>query len=96
MNLVVTEDAAKWYEDELEINEETSIRFYVRYGGVGGLQPGFSLAIREDDMKDPIATAKVNHIEYFIEKDDEWYFDQHSLKVSLDEKWDEPKFSYEK
>ncbi|UOR12599.1 HesB/YadR/YfhF family protein [Halobacillus amylolyticus] len=95
MNLHVTEAAAKWYENELDIEGETSIRFYVRYGGVGGLQPGFSLAIREDVKQEPIASTKVNQIEYFVEEDDEWYFDNLSLKVLLNEKWDEPEFEYE-
>ncbi|MFG6148805.1 HesB/YadR/YfhF family protein [Halobacillus sp. B23F22_1] len=95
MNLNVTEEAANWYKEELELNDETSIRFFVRYGGVGGLQPGLSLAIKEEDSSEPIAKDKVNQITFFIEADDEWYFDGHSLTVQYDEKRQEPEFIYE-
>ncbi|MFC7320553.1 HesB/YadR/YfhF family protein [Halobacillus campisalis] len=95
IKLKVTEEAAKWYEDELDIKEETSIRFFVRYGGTGGLLPGLSLAIKEDEATEPIAEDKINLITYFIEANDEWYFDGHSLKVQLHEKFNEPEFIYE-
>ncbi|RWZ60383.1 hypothetical protein EQV77_03560 [Halobacillus fulvus] len=96
MELTVTEKAAQWYEEELEINESANLRFYVRYGGVGGLQPGFSLAIKLDEPAEPLVEAKVGNIRYFIEAEDEWYFDGHSLSVELNEKWQEPDFQYEK
>ncbi|WP_082234098.1 HesB/YadR/YfhF family protein [Halobacillus massiliensis] len=95
MKLEITEAAADWYEKELEIDEESFIRFYVRYGGSGGLQPGFSLGIMQEDPLEPVAEEKVNHIGYFIEAKDEWYFDEHSLKVSLSEDAQEPEFNYE-
>ncbi|MFC7060336.1 HesB/YadR/YfhF family protein [Halobacillus seohaensis] len=95
MNLKVTEQAAQWYESEIDINNETSIRFFVRYGGSGGLQPGLSLAIQEDKAREPIAEDKVNKVTYFIEADDEWYFDGRSLTVQLNEKWQEPEFIYD-
>lgn len=95
MQLSVTEEAAKWYEDELEIKEETHLRFYVRYGGVGGLQPGFSLAIKLEKPMEPIAETTTGAIHFFIEEDDEWYFDKHSLHVQLDPKWEEPDFQYQ-
>ncbi|CDQ19620.1 Uncharacterized protein YneR [Halobacillus karajensis] len=96
MNLTVTEEAAKWYEEELDIDQKTDLRFYVRYGGVGGLQPGFSLAIKLEEATEPIAETTTGNIHFFIEADDEWYFDNHSLEVSFDSKWKEPAFKYKK
>ncbi|MCP3025969.1 HesB/YadR/YfhF family protein [Halobacillus sp. A5] len=95
MNLKVTEEAAKWYKDELELNEDASIRFYVRYGGVGGLQPGLSLAIKQVEAAEPIAEDKAGQVHFFIEADDEWYFDDRSLTVQYNEKWQEPEFIYD-
>ncbi|MGI8315223.1 HesB/YadR/YfhF family protein [Halobacillus mangrovi] len=95
MNLTVTEEAAKWYEEELDVEEKSNLRFYVRYGGVGGLQPGFSLAIKFEEPDSPIAETTVGNITYFVEENDEWYFDNYSLKVELDDKWNEPDFQYE-
>lgn len=96
MNLTVTKEAAQWYEEELDIDDTTDLRFYVRYGGVGGLQPGFSLAIKLQEPAEPIAETTTGSIHFFIEADDEWYFDQHSLEVSFDSKWEEPSFEYKK
>ncbi|MFD1018314.1 HesB/YadR/YfhF family protein [Thalassobacillus hwangdonensis] len=96
MNVTVTEQAAAWYKDELEIEAGTAIRFFVRYGGVGGIQPGFSLGIKMDEPREPVADTEVNGIRFFIESEDDWYFDDHSLKVDYNEKWEEPDFHYEK
>ncbi|MCA1023171.1 HesB/YadR/YfhF family protein [Halobacillus litoralis] len=96
MNLTVTEEAAEWYEDELDIDEQAHLRFYVRYGGTGGLQPGFSLAIKLEEPSEPVAETKTGRIHFFIESDDAWYFDDHSLEVQYDTKWEEPSFEYKK
>ncbi|WP_347860538.1 HesB/YadR/YfhF family protein [Salimicrobium sp. PL1-032A] len=95
MDLTVTKDAAKWYKEELELNDSDSMQFYVRYGGAGGLQPGFSLGIKVDTPYEAVAETNVEGITFYVEKSDEWYFDTYSLHVSYDEKWEEPDFSYE-
>lgn len=95
MELTVSEAAANWYESELEIEGESSLRFYVRYGGVGGKIPGFSLAIKIEEPSDPIAETKVGKVRYYVEAADEWYFDQSPLHVTLNEKWSEPDYHYE-
>lgn len=94
MNLTVTDEAAQWYEEELDIDNNVNLRFYARYGGSGGLQPGFSLAITLEDPAEPIAETTPGKIHFFIEANDEWYFDEHSLEVSFDSKWNEPSFDY--
>ena len=33
MNLTVTEESAKWYKEELNIQSPAFIRFFPRYGG---------------------------------------------------------------
>ncbi|WP_036833411.1 HesB/YadR/YfhF family protein [Pontibacillus litoralis] len=94
MKLTVQEEAANWYQEELELSPNTSIRFFVRYGGTCGLQPGFSLAIRPGEPRDSIATTTVNAIHFYIEEEDEWYFDQHNVHVYWDEGLQEPAFHY--
>ncbi|GGC88774.1 hypothetical protein GCM10007216_19440 [Thalassobacillus devorans] len=94
MEIEVTEQAAKWYEEELEISSGAAIRFLVRYGGSGGLQPGFSLAIQMDEPEEPAASTQINGITFFVEASDAWYFDDKSLKVDYNSKWEEPEFNY--
>ncbi|QHE52317.1 HesB/YadR/YfhF family protein [Pontibacillus sp. HMF3514] len=95
MQLKVAEEAAQWYKDELELSDNDSLRFFVRYGGVGGLKPGFSLGVRPDTAQEPIAETTVDGVHFYIEQDDAWYFDNHSVKVTYDPKMQEPDFEYE-
>ncbi|UOQ42950.1 HesB/YadR/YfhF family protein [Halobacillus salinarum] len=95
MNLTLTEQAANWYEKELDLPKDASLRFYVRYGGSGGLQPGFSLAIKRQTPENPIAEENINEVTYFVEEEDSWYFDDQSIIVELNEAWEEPEFKYE-
>ncbi|WP_420812543.1 HesB/YadR/YfhF family protein [Planococcus salinus] len=45
MEIKISDDAIKWFQQEMEVSKGDSIRFYVRYGGSGNLQPGFSLGV---------------------------------------------------
>lgn len=94
MNLTVSEEVAQWYKDELDIEDGTHIRFYVRYGGVGGIVPGFSLGVNTDSPQLIYTSTHVNNIEFYIEQSDAWYFENKDLTVTLDNKTLEPKFSY--
>lgn len=94
MELTLQKEAAQWYKDELELDEDQSVRFFVRYGGVDGLKPGFSLGVRPDKPAEPIAEANEEGVHFFIESDDAWYFDEHDVKVEYDPTKEEPDFEY--
>lgn len=95
MEIKITDDATDWYERELEVKAGDSIRFFVRYGGVGGRIPGFSLGINLEQPNTVHASISINGITYYIEEADAWYFDENNLMVHLDEKLQEPQFTYE-
>lgn len=95
MKIHITEKAAKWYEEELELQPPAYIRFFPRYGGVGGQIPGFSLGINNNSPTDMRSSVKVNDITFFIEAKDAWYFDDKNLAIRLNEQKNEPEFSYE-
>ncbi|WP_164668883.1 HesB/YadR/YfhF family protein [Virgibacillus doumboii] len=93
MNLSVTENAAKWYKSEFEIEQSAQVQFFVRYG-FGGIIPGFSLGVRLDKPVDIYASCESEGITFFIDSKDAWYFDDKNLKIQLDEQTDEPEFIY--
>lgn len=93
MNLSVTEEIAKWYKEELEIQTPAYIRFFPRYG-FGGHIPGFSIGINQDPPQDIHAKTEVGDIIFFIEHEDAWYFNNIDLKVAYNEKLQEPQYSY--
>ena len=56
---------------------------------------GLSLGIRKDDPAHPAVQVQEEGINFFIEGDDEWFFDGHNLSVTLNEGDDFPQFNYE-
>lgn len=95
MKIHVTEEVAKWYKNELSIQQSTYLRYYVRYGGIGGHIPGFSLGINFDTPENVRTSTKVDNITFYIEEADEWYFDGKDLKITLNDKKMEPEFTYD-
>lgn len=90
MNLTVTNDAAKWYEQELAIESPGFVRFFPRYG-FGGHIPGFAIGINQEKPNNIYTQTKVNDITFYIEQDDAWYFeDLQEMKITYNEKMDEP------
>lgn len=94
MNIKVTEEAANWYKQELHLEDNTTLRFFVRYGGVGGRIAGFSLGVKEETPDQIHASTTIDNIDYFVEESDAWYFEGSNLSVSYDSKRDEPIMEY--
>lgn len=96
MEIYITDEAAKWFEDELFLQKGDSIRFFVKYGGSTPVQEGFSLGMSKEQPSEPIVKKVHNDILYYVEEKDLWYFDQHDLHVGYDKDIDEPVYEYKK
>ncbi|MBE4908602.1 HesB/YadR/YfhF family protein [Bacillus luteolus] len=94
MELMVSDKAAKWYKDELNLQSGDGVRFFVRYGGFNSLQSGFSLGVSIEKPVESAIKVEEEGITFFVEEADIWYFDNHNLKVAFDEKKEEPEFEY--
>ena len=94
MEIKVSEQAAKWYKDELFLENEENVRFYPRYGGVGGRIAGFSLGIKVEEPEKAVASTTIEGIHFFVEESDDWYFEGANLNVSYDETKQEPQIEY--
>jgi uncharacterized protein YneR len=94
MRLTIEEQAANWYKDELHLKQGDFIRFFVRYGGYGTVQAGFSLGVIKDVPEEIGISDESGGITFFVEEKDLWYFDEHSLHVKYNEKHAEPEFHY--
>ncbi|MFD1030641.1 HesB/YadR/YfhF family protein [Metaplanococcus flavidus] len=94
MEIKISEDAFKWFQEEMEVAEGEAVRFYVRYGG-SGLQPGFSLGVTKDQPDETAAEVEKDQVVYFVEQKDLWYFDSHNLTVTVNDELDELDYSYE-
>lgn len=96
MEMFVSKDAAAWYKNELHLQQGDAIRFFVQYGGCSTVQKGLSLGIRKDLPVNPAAQTTENGVTFFVEEDDEWYFDGHNLSVVYEPNAEAPNFQYEK
>lgn len=96
MEIRITDEAVKWFQDEMFLKNGDSVRFFAKYGGSSPVQQGFSLGISKESPSDPVVTTEHKGILFYIEEKDLWYFDQHNLLVDYDKELDEPIYEYKK
>ncbi|MGM9926366.1 MAG: HesB/YadR/YfhF family protein [Bacillus sp. (in: firmicutes)] len=89
MNIHLTDEAITWFEDELDLQEGDSIRFFARYGGTSTHQAGFSLGMEKETPISIGASLQKNGIQYFIEENDLWYFNNLDLCIHFNSEKDE-------
>ncbi|MFD1357711.1 HesB/YadR/YfhF family protein [Fictibacillus halophilus] len=92
MKIHMSEETAGYIIKDLQAVEGKKIRFFVRLGGCSTVQDGFSLGINKDTPKHPAVVLGIQNHEFFIEEEDEWFFDQNDLTVSV--KNDEIQFEF--
>ncbi|MBM7540967.1 HesB/YadR/YfhF family protein [Amphibacillus cookii] len=93
MDITISQPAIKWFINEMNLSEGDYIRFFVRYGGHGGAQVGFSLGVsNQDEPFEPVTKTTIDGITFFVEKKDEWYFDGSDLHIKYSRKKEEIEF----
>lgn len=95
LQIFISDEAVRWYKEELELTGPTNVRFHVRYGGVGGNVPGFSLGLAIEAPSQIHTSVEADFITFYIEESDAWYFENKNLVIKLDEGLNEPQFTYE-
>lgn len=83
LKIILNEDTANFVIKDLQASQNDSIRFFVRLGGCSTVQDGFSLGLTKDTPKHPAAEIVVENHTFFIEQEDEWFFDGNDLTVSI-------------
>lgn len=94
MKLLITDSALEWYKREMELSAGDFVRFYARYGGDSNIQAGFSLGMAVEKPKNPIIQVMNDGIAFYVEQEDEWYFDNLNLTVTYNDKSNEIEFKY--
>lgn len=96
MNIIIKDEALKWFYDEMEAAQGDTIRFYARYGGSSPFHEAFSLGMNREQPHEIGVKNEIEGITFFIERSDLWFFAEHSLIVSVDAALDELAYTYEK
>lgn len=94
MNIILTNEALNWFKEEMEVDQDDYIRFYARYGGSSPFHEGFSLGMNRETPHEIGVETEVDGVHFYIEKSDEWFFNEHDLHVSLNEQIDELTYEY--
>lgn len=98
MQLKVSNPAIQWFEESVGIPSDAKnpgIRFRSKIYGDSPVSKSFALAIEISEPRDPLVTFTADSgLLFYIEKSDEWFFNQHDLLVDYDEDLDEPKYIY--
>jgi uncharacterized protein YneR len=81
----IEQPAALWYKNEMALQDGDCLRIFVRLGGSGSYQPGFSLGIMKDAPRTPGLQDVVEGITFYMEEDNLWYLDNKDLQVLFDE-----------
>jgi len=89
MKLIVEQQAARWYKQEMDLSEGDSLRIFVRLGGCGSVHPGLSLGIVKEEPRNPGLVTLVEGIQFFLEEDNVWYVDEKDLHISFNEQYEE-------
>ncbi|MEO4055113.1 HesB/YadR/YfhF family protein [Solibacillus sp. CAU 1738] len=96
MNIVITDAAMNWFIEEMEVEQGDYIRFYARYGGTSPFHEGFSLGMNREQPHEIGVETEKNDIHFYIEKSDEWFFNDHDLHVAVNQQTDELLYEYKK
>ena len=94
MKITIIDDAAAWYENEMDLSTGGYLRFFARYGGFSTVQQGFSLGVSKDEPDHIGVKTEKNGVTYYIEEKDIWYFDGHDLIVDLHPVAKEPELKF--
>jgi uncharacterized protein YneR len=83
MEIHMNDETANHVIKDLQADQGDKIRFFVRLGGCSTVQEGFSLGVSKDVPKHPAAILKLHDHEFYIEEEDEWFFDKNDLTVTI-------------
>lgn len=93
MKLSVSPNAAKWYKQEMDLQDGDHIQFMISLYG-HSIHPNYSLTIAKESPQDIAYQSVVEGITFYFEKQDAWFLDGYRLNVTMVD--DEIEFIYEK
>ncbi|MBF0780733.1 MULTISPECIES: HesB/YadR/YfhF family protein [unclassified Granulicatella] len=94
MKIVVSPQAHEWFKEEMGISHGRGVRFMGKVYGCSPIHESFSLAIEVNEPTNPYALTTIEHIPYYVEQGDEWFFEGYDVDITFDDVLKEPKYSY--
>ncbi|MBU8906070.1 iron-sulfur cluster biosynthesis family protein [Desertibacillus haloalkaliphilus] len=82
MKFTITDEAARFYKEEIPLQPGESLRFYVRVGGVGS--GGFSVGVMKEQPSESSYIIEKQDAKFFVTEDDFWYLDGMTIDYNDD------------
>lgn len=93
MKLNAHEDAAKWYKEEMGLDDGDFVRIFTKlYGGIKTIFPSYFLGVSIGEEEDSAVEDKVEGITFYIKTEDKWLLNEHDLEVEMGD--DEAEFIF--
>ncbi|WP_047985949.1 HesB/YadR/YfhF family protein [Ornithinibacillus californiensis] len=84
MGLQITEEAAKWYIDEMGLEEGDYVHFFLKiYGGIKTDHPNYFLGLSIGQDGEIGVKQEVNGIIFYFGEKDTWFLDEFDMKVTM-------------
>lgn len=94
MKLIVTDAAAQWFRDEMNLKPGDGIKLYGKVYGRTEVHHGFSQAFAKNNNPiDPVMEVEKAGIKFYVNEVDEWFFTR--LITTVDANADGPVFHFE-
>ncbi|MEQ2528343.1 hypothetical protein WMO40_16785 [Bacillaceae bacterium CLA-AA-H227] len=82
MSFTVSQEAAKWYKEEMDLQEGDYVQFYVKlYGGIPTIHPNYFLGIAFGKAGNIAVKDEVEGVTFFFNDTDSWFIDEYNLKI---------------
>src|SRR5690625_5256666 len=86
MNLKVTDEAAKWYKEEMSLEPGDYIQYYVQlYGGIPTAHPNYSLGMSIGKEGNIAVKNEVEGIIFYFNEEQAWFLDEFDMEVDLED-----------
>lgn len=96
MKISIDQRADEWFKNNVGLLTGFGIRFKPMLYGTSPIRETYALAFETNQPIGKLAVKFMSkhNILFYVEADDEWFFDGHDLHIAYDEQLDEPKYKY--
>lgn len=82
MGFKVSSEAAKWYKEEMDLQDGDFVQFYVKlYGGIPTVHPNYSLGMSLGKEGTIAIQDEVEGITFYFNDKDSWFLEEYDLAI---------------
>ncbi|SHG28313.1 HesB/YadR/YfhF family protein [Ornithinibacillus halophilus] len=82
MKLKVSSDAAKWFIEELDLEQGDFVQFFLKiYGGIPTVHPNYFLGMKVGQQGNIFVKEEVEGINFFFTEEDSWFLEEYNMEV---------------